>query len=77
MRKLIVALVAVSFVLETTVAFAAPKTPVEPTGAVRAKQYAKVVADCQKRFSGQSRDVVAEWGGHYGRTGWWCVHRRN
>ena len=76
MRKFIVALVAFSFVLETTGAFAAAKTRVEPTGAERVKQYAKVLADCQKRFSGQSRDVAAEWGGHYGRTGWWCVHRR-
>ena len=40
------------------------------TGAERAKQYAKVIADCQKR-NGGVRDVSAEWAGHYGRTGWW------
>ena len=46
-----------------------------PTGAERAKQYEKVIRDCQKRFGGGA-DVSAEWAGHYGRTGWWCVSRR-
>ena len=47
----------------------------EPAGSERAKQYEKVIADCRKKFGGQSTSLSAEWGGHYGRTGWWCVTR--
>ena len=47
-----------------------------PTGAERAKQYATVIADCQKRFGGASLHVSSEWAGHYGRTSWWCMHGR-
>ncbi len=55
---------------------AVAKTAVkEPTGAERAKQFSKVIADCRKRFGGGSSQLSAEWAGHYGRTGWWCVHR--
>ena len=76
MKKILVGMLALSVLLQPGIVIAGGNTPVEPTGAVRAVQYKKVLADCQKKYSGQSREVAAEWGGHYGRTGWWCVHRR-
>ena len=47
----------------------------EPSGAERAKQFNKVIADCRKRFGGGTTELSAEWTSHYGRTGWWCVTR--
>jgi hypothetical protein len=46
-----------------------------PTGAERERQYKEVVKSCQKQFSNGRTEVTAEWGTHYGRTGWWCGHR--
>ena len=73
MRKFIVALVAFSFVLETTGAFAAAKKRVEPTGAEREKQYAKVVELCRKKYGGRAPLLHAEWRHENGTSGWWCV----
>jgi hypothetical protein len=50
------------------------KNTAAPTGAAREKQFNEALKSCRKQFGGAS-DAWVEWGSHYGRSGWWCVHR--
>ena len=68
-------LTALSISLLPLEAVAAGRNVIAPTGAERAKQFLQATNDCRKRFGGATT-VYAEWAGHYGRTGWWCVHSR-
>ena len=49
----------------------------EPTGAERARQYAKAVDWCRKRYGGQAGDVTAQWAPYDGHMGWVCFGRRS
>lgn len=73
----LIAVCALSVAVISNDAFAAKhstKKVVQPTGAAREAQFKKVVQDCQKQAHG-IRSMSAEWGSHYGRTGWWCHSR--
>lgn len=57
-----------------SLAEAAGRQPVAPTGAEHDRQYLKVLANCRKNYGGGSRrDVEAHWASHYGKTGWFCT----
>ena len=73
MRKILVGLVALSFLMEPSLVMADARKPVEPQGAARAAQYKKVVELCRK-FNGlyAGYNVIAHWGPHNGRVGWYC-----
>jgi len=73
MKKILFGLVALSVVMGSSIAFADQRKPVEPQGAERAAQYKKVVELCRKFNGGYSAyNVIAHWGPHNGKTGWYC-----
>ena len=73
MRKILVGLVALSFLVEPSLVLADARKPVEPQGAAREAQYKKVTEICRKKFSEWAQyNLVARWESHFGKTGWWC-----
>ena len=76
-KKSVLVVAVMSAVLVPAVAWSkvtVSKMAVEPTGAVRAAQYLKVLKWCQVKYGTGLRNVSAEWGSHYGETHWWCKH---
>lgn len=72
--KIKIAVMLLSIVLLPDLALAKQMHATAPTGKARAEQYAKMLKWCQQKWSnGQGFSV--EWGSHYGKTTWWCLHR--
>ena len=74
-KKLLLICAVASVALVPTTSWSANKMAVEPTGAARASQYAKVLKNCQAKYGTGLQAVRAEWGTHFGETHWWCKHR--
>ncbi|MEO6610338.1 MAG: hypothetical protein ABIN69_17910 [Aestuariivirga sp.] len=72
LKKTILVLSVATFVAGPIEAIASAKKGVEPTGAEHKHQYEIVLKDCRKKYG---NDAIAEWGGYYGKSGWWCKHR--
>ncbi len=65
---------AIVLALASSQAFGATtKHPIEPTGAARAAQFAKMLKQCEDKY-GRGQLVRVEWKSLYGQTGWWCMH---
>jgi len=76
--KIFVALTALAIVSAPEIAMAKMRSAnsgVEPTGKVRAEQYAKVLKWCQTKYGGNMpSQVTVTWGGIYGHKSWICYH---
>ena len=45
-----------------------------PIGGAKSKPQVMVLNKCRIKYS-KALDIHAEWGKHFGRTGWWCVYK--
>jgi hypothetical protein len=70
-NPIVYALICSAFLTSGVLAGDKPKAP---TGAERKRQFDIVLKDCRKKNGGMN-NIWAEWGTHYGKTGWWCATR--